>query len=351
MSEDFFLSESEELECKNIIDLLIHNSNDIDLLLWRLKYEIFADDLKKSHSFGSFNQICTNLHRDGLLIIKASTCHERAWAYEERRIITSELQIDISHVKKLSVHTLLELRLTKDLEEKRQILSMALDICRNNHVTAEDIRNASRYIYKELGEIEEKQSESGNQTISTLFGRTDYLYIDGVPDSQELSEIADSPMLPRDGETLEFTVFDGTTMPSSVAAPPSGANNQGIQFNPDSRIYVWLGLRFRSKAEIAIAYALDRVGALYLPNCLARLNNPEKSKQRANLEADFLVCYSSKWGILEVDGPHHTPKRRVEEQERERLFRLHGIKVVERYDAQKCEAQPNAVVKEFLRLL
>jgi hypothetical protein len=180
MSEDFFLSESEELECKNII--LIQNSNETDLLLWRLKYEIFADELKKSHSFGSFNQICTNLHLDGLLIIKASTCHERAWAYEERRIITEELQIDISHVKKLSVHTLLELRLTKDLEEKRQILSMALDICRNNHVTAEDIRNASRYIYKELGETEEKQSESGNQTISTPKGRTDYLYIDGVPD-------------------------------------------------------------------------------------------------------------------------------------------------------------------------
>ena len=350
MSDDLFLSSSEELECQNIIDSLIHKSNEIDLLLWRLKYEIFADELKESHKFGSFHQICTLLHEDDVLPAP-STCHERAWAYEERRIITSELQIDISPVKKLSVNTLLELRVTKDLEEKRQILLMALDICRNNQVTAEDIKNASRYIYKQLGEIEEKQSESGNQTTSALLVRTDYLYIDGVPDNHSESEIGDFPMLPSNGETLEFTVFDGTTMQSSVAASPSGTNNQGIQFNPDSRIYVWEKLRFRSKAEIAIAYALDRVGALYLPNCLARLNNPEKSKPRANLEADFLICYSSKWGILEVDGPHHTNQRRVEEQKRERLFRLHGIKVVERYDAQKCITHPNAVVKEFLRLL
>lgn len=87
-----------------------------------------------------------------------------------------------------------------------------------------------------------------------------------------------------------------------------------------------------------------------MPNCLARLDDPQKPKGRANKEADFLVCYQGKLGILEVDGPHHTPERRVEEQERERLFRLHGIIVVERYDSEKCKAQPFKVVDQFLKL-
>lgn len=351
MFNDLYLSSSEESECKNILDLLQNysNKNYIDYLLWRLKYEIFANGVKKSWRFGSFEEICVFLHKSKVLPA-SSTCSERAWAYEEKRIITEEMQIDISHLKDLSVNTLLELRKAKDLERKRQILLMALDNCRNNQLTAEDIQNAEKLVDQKLGEIEDFQPPSGNQTTPTEGRQTLYLHIDNMAVNDESGIDPDLLQTPSGTEVLEFTVFNGATIPDGIAAPQE-IHNQGIPFNLNSQIYVWQGLRFRSKAEIAIAYALDQFSVFYMPNCLARLNDPQKPKGRANKEADFLVCYQGKWGILEVDGPHHTPERRVEEQERERLFRLHGIGVVERYDSEKCKTQPFEVVKQFLQLL
>ncbi|RUS99836.1 pentapeptide repeat-containing protein [Trichormus variabilis] len=125
-------------------------------------------------------------------------------------------------------------------------------------------------------------------------------------------------------------------------------NNQGVQFYSNSTIHTWQNLRFRSKTEIKIAEALDRAGVLFLPNSLARLNTPNG---RANKEADFLICYNGKWGVLEVDGPHHTAERRVEEQERERIFKRNGIKVVERFDSERCYNNPDEVVQEFFKLI
>jgi len=125
-------------------------------------------------------------------------------------------------------------------------------------------------------------------------------------------------------------------------------NNQGIQFYSNSTIHIWKNLRFRSKAEIKIAEALDRTGVLFVPNSLARLNT---SKGRENKEADFLICYNGKWGVLEVDGPFHTAERRVEEQERERIFKKNGIKVVERFDSERCYNNPDEVVQEFFKMI
>jgi uncharacterized protein YjbI with pentapeptide repeats len=125
-------------------------------------------------------------------------------------------------------------------------------------------------------------------------------------------------------------------------------NNQGIQFYSNSTIHTWERLRFRSKTEIKIAEALDRTGVLFVPNSLARLTTP---KGRENKEADFLICYNGKWGVLEVDGPFHTAERRVEEQERERIFKKNGIKVVERFDAQRCYNNPDEVVQEFFKMI
>jgi hypothetical protein len=125
-------------------------------------------------------------------------------------------------------------------------------------------------------------------------------------------------------------------------------NNQGIQFYADSKIHTWERLRFRSKTEIKIAEALDRTGVLFVPNSLARLTTP---KGRENKEADFLICYNGKWGVLEVDGPFHTAERRVEEQERERIFKKNGIKVVERFDAERCYNNPDEVVQEFFKMI
>ena len=112
---------------------------------------------------------------------------------------------------------------------------------------------------------------------------------------------------------------------------------------------IWNNLRFRSTSEVKVAQALDRAGVLYLPNCRARLG---KEEVRRNREADFLICDNGKWGIVEVDGePFHPPSRAVQDHERDRLFRLHGIAVVEHFDANRCYQEPDDVVTEFLNIL
>jgi hypothetical protein len=88
-----------------------------------------------------------------------------------------------------------------------------------------------------------------------------------------------------------------------------------------------------------IAVALDRSGVLFLPNCMGRLSG---STGRKNLECDFLVCHEGKWGILEVDGePYHPAKRAAQDHERDRLFKAHGIRVVERFDAREWPVSSN----------
>jgi hypothetical protein len=124
--------------------------------------------------------------------------------------------------------------------------------------------------------------------------------------------------------------------------------NQGLPFSPQTPIVTWNNLRFRSQTEIRVAEALERAQVLFLPNCMARLG----FSQRQNREADFLVCQKGKWGILEVDSPSsHPPTRTVEDHERDRLFKAHGIRVVEHFDASECWENADGVVKRFLYLL
>jgi hypothetical protein len=124
-----------------------------------------------------------------------------------------------------------------------------------------------------------------------------------------------------------------------------GVHNQAVREAPKT----WRNLRFRSESEVRIAQALDRAEVLFLPNCMARLGVADDRKNR---EADFLVCASGKWGILEVDGePFHPPSRTVHDHTRDRLFKDHGIRVVEHFDADACFEQPDEVVMRFLKLL
>lgn len=113
--------------------------------------------------------------------------------------------------------------------------------------------------------------------------------------------------------------------------------------------HTYSGLRFRSVSEIRIAEALDRAGVMYFPLCKGRMNS---GRNRVNREPDFLICHRGKWGILEVDGePYHPPSRTVEDHTRDRLFKGHGIVVVEHFDAKHCYDIPDEVVKRFLALL
>lgn len=127
------------------------------------------------------------------------------------------------------------------------------------------------------------------------------------------------------------------------------SSNQGIKFESSQRIVVWNNLRFRSKTEVKIAEALDRTDALFYPNCKARLDTPTGKDNR---ESDFLVFYKGKCGILEVDGDEwHPPSRIVNDHKRDRLFKAHGITIVEHYDAKECFEHPDSVVQEFLKIL
>jgi len=126
-----------------------------------------------------------------------------------------------------------------------------------------------------------------------------------------------------------------------------GVHNQASVSS--SPLRTWKNLRFRSQSEIRIAEALDRRGVMFLPNCLARLTLDDT---RANREADFLVCSGGFWGILEVDGEEfHPPSRTAADHARDRVFRLHGIRVVEHFDATECYQSADAVVDRFLKLL
>tara|TARA_B100000315_G_scaffold163764_1_gene152360 strand:- start:1880 stop:2590 length:711 start_codon:yes stop_codon:yes gene_type:complete len=106
-----------------------------------------------------------------------------------------------------------------------------------------------------------------------------------------------------------------------------GVHNQAAQ---GRALRIWNNLYFRSQSEIRIAEGLDRAGALFFPNCRGRLG----AAARENREADFPVCHQGKWGILEVDGePFHPPSRTVQDHARDRLFREHGVRLVEHFDA------------------
>jgi very-short-patch-repair endonuclease len=57
-------------------------------------------------------------------------------------------------------------------------------------------------------------------------------------------------------------------------------------------------------------------------------------------------------GILEDDGePFHPPTRTVHDHTRDRVFKTHGIMVVEHFDASECFERPADVVRKFLTLL
>jgi hypothetical protein len=112
---------------------------------------------------------------------------------------------------------------------------------------------------------------------------------------------------------------------------------------------LWNNLRFRSESEVRIAIALDAFGVLFFPNCLGRVGPQEQRRRR---EADFLICHNNKWGILEVDGePFHPPERKVQEDERDRLFKHHGILVIEHFDATECFNNAPEVVQRFLMIM
>lgn len=145
------------------------------------------------------------------------------------------------------------------------------------------------------------------------------------------------------GESRQTLTVAGGAQQGAV--PASALNQAAGELAPRT----WAGMRFRSESELRIAQALDRAGALFLPDALARLGPPGA---RHNREVDFLVCWQGHWGILEVDGePFHGQDRAAADAERDHLFGHHGIQAVTHYDASRCFATPDSIVANFLATL
>ncbi len=122
-------------------------------------------------------------------------------------------------------------------------------------------------------------------------------------------------------------------------------DQQSVTGRPETyREIKWKGLTFRSQSEVKIAKALDHAGVLFLSSCKARLKTEHGRQSR---EIDFLIFHKGRWGILEVDGPHHSPDA---DTWRDTRFREHGIPVY-RFNANQCYQQPKQVVHEFLSRL
>jgi hypothetical protein len=127
-----------------------------------------------------------------------------------------------------------------------------------------------------------------------------------------------------------------------------GALNQCMPIEAKPRFF-WEHLGFRSPHEVAVAKVLNENDVFFLPNCMARFGSPTQ-RERRNREADFLVCFDGKWGMLEVDGDTFHPSA-ARDHERDRLFSSYGIKVIHRYTAEQCVDNPKHVVGQFLSLL
>jgi hypothetical protein len=129
-----------------------------------------------------------------------------------------------------------------------------------------------------------------------------------------------------------------------IAEADTSVNNQ----NPWTKSpIVWHDMRFNSPPERAIAEALERMGVMYLPNCLVRVGNPNNQE---TFFPDFLICHRGKWGILEVDGQTYHSGTATQDYERMRKL-IRDLNYFDRFPAKRCMEAPDQVVKEFLEIL
>ncbi len=128
----------------------------------------------------------------------------------------------------------------------------------------------------------------------------------------------------------------------------SSKPNKKRQTNPqpEYRAIAWHGFTLRSHSEVKIAKALDYKGVIFLADPKIRLKTETHRQTR---EVDFLIQYQGKWGILEVDGPHHQRSTEADQWRDARLTE-HGLLVV-RFPADQCYRQPDVVVDTFLQKL
>ncbi|MDJ0579834.1 hypothetical protein [Crocosphaera sp.] len=126
-------------------------------------------------------------------------------------------------------------------------------------------------------------------------------------------------------------------------------HNQGLPEDKTGKYkrYQWNNFELGSLAELAIARELDTRDLVFFPNSKART---KINKSSYIIIPDFLVCCKGKWGILQCDHESTHPYA-AEDHKKDRYFRIHGVKVIERYDYEDCVKNAKNVVDQFLNLL
>jgi hypothetical protein len=129
-----------------------------------------------------------------------------------------------------------------------------------------------------------------------------------------------------------------------IGAPDAEVQrHQGTTREPGK--YEYRGLRYRSKTEIRVAEALDNVNVLYFPLPLGVRHFMRIA------EPDFLIVHMGRIGVLEIDGPHHTPLTRAQESAKDAKLIQSGVRIVHHVAVSDVDLNVDAVVREFLALL
>jgi hypothetical protein len=138
----------------------------------------------------------------------------------------------------------------------------------------------------------------------------------------------------------DVTLYPDITIGADLREVP---RHQGTAREPGK--YEYRGLRYRSQTETRVAEALDEANVLYFPLPLG-----VRHYQRI-AEPDFLVVTQGKVGVLEIDGPHHTPLTRAQEAAKDAKLLQSGVRLVHHASVNDVDRDVTAVVKEFLTLL
>jgi hypothetical protein len=108
------------------------------------------------------------------------------------------------------------------------------------------------------------------------------------------------------------------------------------------------GAKYRSNAEIRIAKELEKKEVIFFPGNLAKIQI--ESGKFVQKEPDFLVLYKGKWGMLEIDGPFHSGKA-AQDHSSDRFFKIHGLKVIERFPEEDVMEDAPQIIEKFLSLI
>ena len=129
-----------------------------------------------------------------------------------------------------------------------------------------------------------------------------------------------------------------------VAPPPVELVRHQGDLYPGPGPFEYEGVRYRSRTEIRVAEVLDAANVLYMPL-------PTAVRHHQKYEPDFVIIHVGRIGVLEVDGPHHTPMTRAREDARATWLYQSGVRLVQHVAVADIDRDVEGVVKNFLALL